>query len=112
MSSAREGPPLEIRGALVQPVQSPSDEPEVGASDTHFYFNESTVVITAAEGYEAAIQAFENLRGANPGGLAVAPIAGVQLRQPASEDSCQNLGLPPIQPLAGPAPAIIPTGNQ
>lgn len=107
---ARQGPATEIRGgAQVQLVNSPPDQPKLDTGDFHFYFNESTVIISAAQGSEAALQAFGNLRGVNPPGLAVAASAGARLGAPISEEGCMGFDLPPIQTLATPVATVEST---
>lgn len=99
---ARQGPPLEVRGALVQNTTS---------DNLHVYFGESTVVIIAAEGNETALEAVGNLTGVNRLGQSVAASAGAPLGPPMAEANCENFALPPI-PQATPTPTAEPAAVQ
>lgn len=87
---AREGPPLEIRGAIVQATTSNS---------IMAHFGRSTVSIFG-ESEEDAIEAFGYLQGVNPPGLAVASEVGGRLEPPIPEDECEGFILPTPEPTA------------
>jgi hypothetical protein len=97
VQGARNGPPVEVRGAQVQKTTS---------GNTRFYFGNSTVTIFASEGEDVTIEAFDHLVAANPPALASAPEAGSPLASPVSEEACSSFVLPTpvptLTPLLGP----------
>ena len=98
-SIAQAGPaagvPGQVRGAQVK---------DNGAGDLHFYFDDSTVIISTSEGVDVAMGAFSALRGANPPGRAHAPDSAARLGPPVKEADCADFTIPPA-PTETPAPA-------
>lgn len=97
---ARRGPPVQARGALVQKTLS---------GNTHFHFANSTVIIFASEGENITLEAFEELKGLNPPGKAIAAAASVHLGPPIPEEQCKNFVRPTPQPTTTPEPMATPT---
>jgi len=95
---ARNGPPVQIRGAEVQRTTS---------GNTHAFFGDSTVIIFASEGDEVTLDALDHLEGVNPPGRAMAAAAKTGL-PPADEGGCRTFVLPTPAPTATPEPAPIP----
>lgn len=95
-SSVRSEGPFEIRGALAQQTKS---------HNLHVYTGASTIIVFAAAGDDAAVEAAWALRGANPTGRAHAQDAAAPLGPPMREADC-----PPIQwPTAAPTLAVSTT---
>lgn len=99
-AGARRGPAVEIRGAQVQKTLS---------GNTHFHFANSTVIISASEGEEITLEAFEDLKGINSPGKGIAAAARVHLGPPIPEEQCKNFVRPTPQPTNTPQPVVRPT---